>query len=659
MALAVILLSTASACGSSDHAADGGGGPVADGGRNAGVLGPLSHSSTIVLGQHGALYVVNPDADSVSVISTTTRSLTREILLAGAHPAPDPDTDNFTPKVMPRALALSPDGRHLYVTGQRSGRLYAIDLDRDDSLRAVAVGSEPFGVVVSADGKAVFVACSQDDTVVRIDPATMTITATVHVAAKPWALALSPDQTQLLATHLLAGTVSAIDPSDMTLTGQWSVPNADPRGDRHLAHGEARGLYDIVPRPGTDEVWVVHTLLGTDTAQPALDFESTAFPALALLRSDGTFISRLSTDASGVPGIDGAFGDVVSGSRALAFTHDGDYALVVDSGSEDVMVVGAHTRTESTLLRPLPGHLPAGIAISADDRFAYVYERNTSDVAVIKIDRTGADLKLTVDGAPIPTLSSDPMPATLRLGQHLFYSANSDEVPLTRNHWISCATCHIEGRSDAVTWQFLQGPRNTPSNAGGMLATGFLFRTADRRQVEDYWKTINVEQGGNFDPSGPVEKMLLEALAEYVNHAIPLPIPPATDPAKVAEGDALFHDPTIGCAECHSGPRFTDSGAGNPALDLGTTVLLHDVGTCVTSGDLADVEHTDIQGNARSACLFDTPSLLGIADSAPYLHDGSAATLRDVLDKTRGTMGDISSLSESQTDALIAYLRSL
>ncbi len=90
------------------------------------------------------------------------------------------------------------------------------------------------------------------------------------------------------------------------------------------------------------------------------------------------------------------------------------------------------------------------------------------------------------------------MPAQLRLGQKLFYSANSDDVPLTQNHWVACATCHLEGRSDAVTWHFAQGPRDTPSNAGGLLDTGFLFRTADRTQVQDYWKTINVEQGGHF-----------------------------------------------------------------------------------------------------------------------------------------------------------------
>jgi hypothetical protein len=253
-------------------------------------------------------------------------------------------------------------------------------------------------------------------------------------------------------------------------------------------------------------------------------------------------------------------------------------------------------------------------------------------------------------------MTADPMPPELRLGQHLFFSANSDEYPITKNHWVACASCHIEGRSDAVTWRVEQGPRDTPSNAGGMLGTGFLFRTADRNQVQDYWHTINIEQGGTFDPA--VDGDLLGAIAEYVNHGIPLPVPPTTDPELLAASKAIFERTDVGCADCHNGPRFTDSGAGNPQLDLGGTVMLHDVGTCATT-PFADVPHTDVAGHPRAACMFDTPSLSGLASSPPYLHDGRAKTIRDVLELARGTMGDITGLSAADEDALVEYLWSL
>jgi hypothetical protein len=285
-------------------------------------------------------------------------------------------------------------------------------------------------------------------------------------------------------------------------------------------------------------------------------------------------------------------------------------------------------------------------------------DNTSSPVAVVRVVRDGGRgdvVGLVVDGT-IPGLMADPMPPDLRLGQHLFYSANSDEYPITKNHWVACASCHLEGRSDAVTWLFAQGPRDTPSNAGGMIGTGFLFRTADRTAVEDYWRTINVEQGGAFDPEADAD--LLAALATYVNHAIPLPVPPTTDPTLVATGRAIFERGDIGCAGCHGGPRFTDSGDGNATLDLAGPVVLHDVGTCATA-PYADVAHTDIAGHPRAACMFDTPSLSGLASSPPYLHDGRAATIRDVLELTRGTMGNIAPLSSADEDALVEYLRSL
>lgn len=611
-----------------------------------------AHSGSIVA-TADAVYVVNADSDSVSVIDAHARSLASEILLAGSRPAPAAD-GSFAPAVQPRALALSPDGKTLYVTGERSGQLYAIDVATHD-VRSVAVGSEPVGVAVTPDGATVFVACSQDDKVVAVDAATLTVGASIAVPPEPWGLAWSPVDRALLVTHLLTPAVTAIDPAARSVIATWAIPDMQPRGDKRLAHGEVRGLYDVAARPGSEELWVAHVMLGTDTAQPDLDFESTVFPSLSVLRAGGAYHTTLSTDVLALAGIDGSFGDIVSGPHAIAFTADGALALVVDTNSEDLLVVDAQHEVEAALVRPLPGHMPEGIALSPDETVAYIDERNTGDVAIVSLDRTGDHPVLAVEGS-VARLETDPMPAPLRFGQHLFYSANSDEYPITKNHWIACASCHIEGRSDAVTWRFEQGPRDTPTNAGGMLHTGFLFRTADRNLVSDYWRTINIEQGGTFSPADQSD--LLEAITTYVNYGIPLPVPPTTDPAKVARGRQLFEDSTVGCIGCHSGPRFTDSGAGNPSLDLGGPIMLHDVGTCVTA-PFADVAHDDIDGHPRAACMFDTPSLSGVASSPPYLHDGSAKTIRDVLEMTRGKMGNITGLSDDDLDALVEYVRSL
>lgn len=607
------------------------------------------HSSSMALSADGRrLFVANADTDSVSVVDTQARKLEREIALGTSRPAPDPASGAYAPLVMPRSVVLSPDDTTLYVTGERSGALHVVDVPTGRERSRVHVCSEPIGVVLSGDGVFAFVACSQDARIVRVDTKSATVAGSVDVPNEPWALAWSGGD--LLVTHLLGAAITAIDAGAMTKKATWAVPDVAPRGDKVLAHGVARGLYDVAARPGTRELWVAHALLAVDTAQPELDFESTAFPALSLLRSDGTFATTLSTDAESVAGIDGAFADVVSGPHAMAFTRDGDYALVVDTNSEDVLVVDAERRVQAGLVRPLPGKMPEGIVLSPDERFAYVDERSSGDVAVLRLERSGGTLRVGVDGAPIVRLANDPMPPELRLGQHLFYSANSSEYPITTNHWVACATCHMEGRSDAVTWRFEQGPRDTPTNAGGMLGTGFLFRTADRTQVQDYWHTVNVEQGGSFGPVA--QRDLLDAIAAYVNLGIPLPVPPTTDASLVARGKEVFQ--SSGCGSCHAGPRFTDSGAGNPTLDLGGTITLHDVGTCVTSGPFPDVAHEDVASHPRAACLFDTPSLSGLASTPPYLHDGSAPTIRDAVLKMPNPPS-----SPDDLNALVEYLRAL
>ncbi len=613
------------------------------------------HSGSLALTSDGkTLFVVNPDADSVAVIDVAARALKSEIMLGAGHPATLGD-GTFTPAIMPRSVALSPDNKTLYVTGERSGKLYAIDV-ATSAQSSVSLCSEPTGLVVSNDGKKIFVACSQDDVVARVSAAPLALDSKLAVPTEPWALAISEDGLSIYATQFLGGSVTTIDAAAMTVTRTQTIPVVAPRGDKRLAHGEVRGAYDLAMRPHTSELWVMHQLLGIDTAQPDLDFESTAFPALSAINADtGAFQQTLSTNAQDVPGINGAFADIASGPRAFAFTHDGSFMFMADTSSEDVLIVDARSKNEVALVRPLLGHQPDGIIIAEDDTHVFVQERNTSDVVVLDLTPNGAGFDVVVEPQAIPTVQGgDPMPANLRLGQHLFYSANSDEYPITKNHWVACASCHMEGRSDAVTWRFEQGPRDTPSNAGGMLGTGFLFRTADRVKVQDYWRTIDTEQGGSFDGTDATQQPLLDAIAAYVNYGIPLPVPPTTDAELVAKGAGVFH--VAGCDSCHQGPRFTDSGMGNATLDLGATVLLHDVKTCNT-GVFPDVSHLDIAGDARTPCDFDTPSLSGVGSSPPYFHDGSAGTLKDAVDHMVASTN--AQVSADDATALVEYVRSL
>ena len=166
-----------------------------------------AHSSPIATSPDGAhLFVVHPDADSVTILDRATRAVLREVLLASKPPAVDPTTKRFDPAVSPRAVALDSRGTTAFVTGERSGRLYAVDAASGSVKASVAVCSEPIGVVVSRDDAHVFVACSQDDKVLEVAVSGLTVEGSAPCPRKPWSLAWGADGETLFATAIRAPT---------------------------------------------------------------------------------------------------------------------------------------------------------------------------------------------------------------------------------------------------------------------------------------------------------------------------------------------------------------------------------------------------------------------------------------------------------------------
>ena len=148
-------------------------------------------------------------------------------------------------------------------------------------------------------------------------------------------------------------------------------------------------------------------------------------------------------------------------------------------------------------------------------------------------------------------------------------------------------------------------------------------------------------------PRRPEHAALLADLAAYIDEAIPPAPNPHRPSAASGRGAALFARPDVGCAVCHDGPRLTDSEGSR----------LHDVGTC----NPLDLPHHADDGARRERCELDTPSLRGVFATAPYLHDGSAATLGAVLsEKNHGDRhGHTAQLTPQELDDLVAYLEVL
>jgi len=141
----------------------------------------------------------------------------------------------------------------------------------------------------------------------------------------------------------------------------------------------------------------------------------------------------------------------------------------------------------------------------------------------------------------------------------------------------------------------------------------------------------------------------LDALAAYVSsllavHPSPYRNPDGSMTQDALTGQALFHSVELGCAACHLGENFTDSSL--------RTFMLHDVGT---------IKESSGQRLGERLNGIDTPTLKGIWETAPYLHDGSAATLMDVI--TTHNFDDLhgrtSHLTQQEKEQLVAYLLQL
>jgi cytochrome c peroxidase len=107
-------------------------------------------------------------------------------------------------------------------------------------------------------------------------------------------------------------------------------------------------------------------------------------------------------------------------------------------------------------------------------------------------------------------------------------------------------------------------------------------------------------------------------------------------------GKRLFFSKEVGCAQCHSGPYYTDSTLQKP-------FQVHDVGT-----GTADPSE-------KMGPRYDTPTLLGIYRTAPYLHHGKAKTLHEVLTafNKENRHGKTSHLGKAEIDDLVEFLLAL
>jgi mono/diheme cytochrome c family protein len=234
------------------------------------------------------------------------------------------------------------------------------------------------------------------------------------------------------------------------------------------------------------------------------------------------------------------------------------------------------------------------------------------DAAGRLVTQTRDPAGITVDGEQIALPQG-----TANEGHRIFYTATKAGL--------ACASCHPEGGDDGRVWQFVGlGPRRTQNLRGGVLARAPFHWSGDIANMDALAKVVF--EGRMVGPELTEDQV--KALGTWLNAQPTLVAPPALDESAVARGSVLFHDPTVGCATCHSGPQFSN----HQLVDVGT------------------------------AGAFKVPSLVAVGYRAPYLHDGCAATLLDRFSPTCGggdQHGHTQALSHAARADLVAFLQSL
>ena len=504
-------------------------------------------------------------------------------------------------------VTLARSGPTILVACFDSGELILLDAQDGSLLERKEMGYGPFGLL--ATGGRVFVTLSNDNLLLALRSDSLAEIGRVQTGRQPRGRALKGDR--LYVVHMLDASVRVYDAA--TLSNIGSIE----------AMGNATFAESVTLHPDLERAYVPHQR--QNVTNMVRQFDDTTFPVVSALDTESmTTVRRelLALDSVDTP---------VGMPAAVVLTPDGERLITVNAASDDLSIVDLSIGVGAGHIEV--GHNPRDLALSPDGDRLYTINLVSDDITVV--DMNSLSVLSTF------TLAEDPRPEVIQLGERIFFTSRPDTI--SRDNWMSCASCHMDAGLDGQTWLGTTGgPRNT-AVLRGIGGTFPLHWSADRPDVQSFRKTFTGLMAGTglSDPE-------LDALAGFLVN-LPAQPSPLRDQdgsltAQASLGAELFQQ--SGCAVCHvPAGGFTDR-------------QLHDVGTGEPFHD-----HPSGRGMVPETMgsEFDTPSLRELWLTAPYLRDGRAPTLRDVLTtfNESDAHGVTSGLSDEELAALEAFLLSL
>jgi YVTN family beta-propeller protein len=522
----------------------------------------------------------------------------------------------------PTGICLSAEGRAYVTCSYSEGEVLQVNVkDRKMEARFPA-GHGAICPVLSPGGDTLYVANQFNDDISVFELRNKREIARIDVLRQPMTMDITPEGRWLCVANLLPATRADLDTvaADVTL-----IDLHEMRAVRHLklANG-SNALRGIRIDPAGTHAFVSHNLgrFQVPTSQLEQGWMNTS--ALSVIDIPGQTV--LATVLLDEPenGAAGSWGvDVTENVIAVAHSGTHDYSIIAYQSLLDKLgehpkpAVLAYDLTFLTGIRkrvPVQGEGPRAIRLFGNQVFTALY---FSDAIQVNDLASGEQVSIHLMN---PGIVID----SIRLGEMVFNDAR-----YCFQHWQSCNGCHPnEARVDGLNWDLLNDGIGNPKNCKSMLlahATPPAMITGVRADAE-----TAVRAGFRHIQFTSIEEGKALAVDRYLQSLEPVSSPWLEDgklSEKAQNGKDIFSRES--CDRCHPGPLYTDG-------------QMHTIGT---------------PGPADRTTTWDTPTLVEVWRTAPYLHDGRCATMQDVFD--RELHGLEHPLPEDELEALVEFVMSL
>jgi DNA-binding beta-propeller fold protein YncE len=523
----------------------------------------------------------------------------------------------------PVAIACSHDGTRAAVSNLWSGGVTFLEIQGSvlKSAGHTAAGAFPRGLAFAPNGQTLFVAVAGQDEVIQLDWKSHKVLRRWPAPCEPRQIVLSADGRLLGAASSLSGQVRCWE----TQTGRlrWERTIEDGFNLRGLAFTpDGKGMICVhalrrafpVSRANIEEGWVIDNRLTW----------------LALRPDEVPPLRQIALDTRGQAVGDPAGAAFGGNGRWLAITGSGTHELLLldaaaipwnsgDPGDflDPRLATGAHA------LRRVPlGGRPLAIAfLPASDQL--VVANYLLDAVQIVDGKAGKLVRTIPLGLTAPT-------SLVRQGEALFYDAQR-----SHHQWFSCHTCHVDGHTCGLTFDTLNddsygNPKLTPTLRNVTKTGPWTWHGWQKDLGAGVEKSFTQTMFGPR-PTAQEIKALLAFLATLEHPPNPRVGPGGSLGASALRGQALFHG-AARCARCHQGENYTS-------------------------------EHTydvQLEPDGSPYLRWNPPSLRGLYDRGPYLHDGRVRSLNELLREPHAPekLGGRALTGQEQQD-LLEFLLSL